>query len=194
MAVVDHPLALKPENMEWGITKAGVQFRSPFDGSIEAIDYPGDFWTLAIGYPPMMDGDSGQLDAFWSWMAGGVNKVRVYHFKRPVPLGSMRGAPTLVGSVARGATQLQISTNGGLKAGDFFKVGNQLCRCMADCDAVGGVLTVPLVGRVRAALSAGTVVQWDRPTATFIFPAKAFSMAFAAGVTGRVMVDLVESP
>ncbi|RZL39857.1 MAG: hypothetical protein EOP35_02560 [Rubrivivax sp.] len=194
MAINDHPLSLKPENMEWGSTKAGVQFRSPFDASVEAIEFPGEFWTLAIGYPPMFDSDSGLLDSFWSFMAGGSNKVRVWHFKRPVPLGSMRGLPTLAVSVARGALSLQITTDGGLKAGDFFKIGNQLFRALFDCDAVGGVLTVQLVQRVRAALSAGASVQWDRPTATFIFPSKSFSMAFASGVTGRVQVDLVESP
>lgn len=33
MAINDHPTSLKPENMEWGTVKAGVQFRSQFDGS-----------------------------------------------------------------------------------------------------------------------------------------------------------------
>lgn len=194
MATYDHPTAMKPETMEWGSTKAGVQFRSPFDASVEGVEFPGEFWTLAIGYPPQLDTDSGALSAFWEFMAGGANKVRVYHFKRPVPLGSMRGSPTLSYPVTRGDQSLSINTDGGLKAGDFFKVGNQLFRALFDCDSVGGVLTVKLVQRVRAALPAGAAVLWDRPMATFIYPAKSHSTSFGAGVTGRATVDLVESP
>jgi hypothetical protein len=194
MATYDHPTALKPENMEWGSTKAGVQFRSPVDGSVEAIEFPGAFWTLSIGYPPVFDTDSGLLESFWSMMAGGFNKVTLWHLKRPQPLGTMRGTPTLAASVARGADTLTINTTGGLKAGDFFKIGNQLFRCLFDCNAVGGVLTVPLVQRVRSALTAGAAVTWDKPTTTFIFPTKSFSLGIASGVTGRALVELVESP
>jgi len=194
MAVYDYPVALKPETMEWGTTKAGVQFRSPFDGSIEAVGFPGDFWTLSIGYPPQFDRDSGALSAFWEHMAGGINKVRVPHFLRPVPQGSMRGTPTLAAAASRGDSTLQITTTGGLKAGDFIGVGNQLCRALFDCDPVGGTLTVTLVNRIRAAVSSGSPVTWDHPTATFIYPSKTCSTSFSEGVSGRSMIDLVESP
>lgn len=194
MAIYDHPTAFRPESMEWGSTKAGTQFRSPFDGSVEAIEFPGEFWSLAIGYPPSFDVDSGPLSAFWEYMAGGYNKVRVYHFKRPIPLGSMRGTPVLNAAAARGDLTLKITTTGGLKAGDFFKVGSQLFRCLFDCDAVAGVLTVPLVQRVRSALASGSSVTWDRPTTTFIMPSRSFSTAFSQGIVGRSQIDLVEAP
>lgn len=192
MATFDLPSSLKPATMEWGSIKAGVQFRSPFNGSVESVEFPGERWraslTFNLGTPDL----AAQAEAFFARVAGGTERVRLRHFLRPAPLGTMRGSPTLNASAARGDLQLAINTTGTLKAGDFFKVGGQLFQCFTDCSPSAGVLTVPLVQRVRAALSAGAAVSWDRPTALFICPAMSSATGYSPGAVAPIAVDFEE--
>lgn len=192
MATFDLPSSLKPTTMEWGSIKAGVQFRSPFNGNVESVEFPGERWraslTFNLGTPAL----AGQAEAFFARLAGGSERVRLRHFLRPVPVGTMRGLPTLNAAAARGDLQLLINTTGTLRAGDFFKVGTQLFQCFADCTPVANVLTVPLVQRVRAALSSGAAVTWDRPTALFICPAMSFAAGYSPGQVAPMAVDFEE--
>lgn len=192
MAVFDLPISLKPSTMEWGTVKAGVQHRSPFNGSLESVEFPGERWRVSLSFNLGAAHLAGTAEAFFGRLAGGSDRVRLRHFLRPQPQGTMRGAPTLNAAAARGDQQLSILTTGSLRAGDFFKVGGQLFQCFADCNPSTGVLTVPLVQRVRASLAGGSAVLWDQPTALFIFPAMSFATGFAPGQVSPVAVDLEE--
>lgn len=192
MATFDHPNALLPESMEWASLKRAIQSRSPTTGATESIEFPAERWQISITYPPRMHRVAGLAEAFFSRVVGGVDRVRVYNFRRPVPWGTMRGSPTLAATVTRGAQALTINTTGTLEAGDLFKIGNQLFQSMSDVAPVSGVLTVPLVQRVRAPLSAGAAVQWDRPTALFILPATVNRSSFSDGLMNRFTQDFDE--
>jgi len=56
-----------------------------------------------------------QLLAFFATLRGGADRLLMWSLLSPAPLGTMRGAPTLSGAVAAGATtaQLQACTAGG---------------------------------------------------------------------------------
>jgi hypothetical protein len=194
MAIFDYPEALMPQNMEWGSIKAGVQHRSPFNGSLEAVEFPGERWRISLTLRPAPARlDRAPLaEAFFGRLAGGVHRVRLRHFLSPAPRGTLRGAPVVASSALQGAEAIAITTTGTLKAGDFFKVGGQLCRVFADCTPVSGTLTVPLVQRLRGPVPAGTAVQWDKPTALFILPAMNFTAGYSPGVQAPVQVDLEE--
>lgn len=192
MSTFDYPLELKPESMEWASLKSSIQFKSPFSGTTESIEFPGERWGLAITLPPRLDYEGGQAEAFFSRIAGGMERVRIGNFMRPVPIGSMRGTPTLNADISRGDLSLRINTDGGLEAGDFFKVGAQLFQCFQTCDAVGSVLTVPLVQRVRVATSAGAAVGWDRPTALFVMPNTTNRVHYGTGILDRMQIDMEE--
>jgi len=192
MATFDLPSSLMPATMEWGSIKAGVQHRSPFNGSVESVEFPGERWRASLSFNLGTPDMAAQAEAFFARVAGGSERVRLRHFLRPAPMGSMRGTPTLNASAARGDLQLLINTTGTLKAGDFFKVGGQLFQAFADCSPSGSVLTVPLVQRVRAALSSGAAVTWDRPTALFICPAMSFAAGYSPGQAAPVAVDFEE--
>lgn len=192
MAIWDLPASLMPQHMEWRSLKAGVQFRSPFDGSTEGIEFPGERWAVSLTLPPRRAAAGGEAEAFFARLAGGVERLRLWHVQRPQPRGTMRGSPTLQASVSRGALSLQIATTGTLEAGDMFGVGGQLFQAFQACTPSGGVLTVPLVQRVRAALTAGAAVTWDKPTALFIVPAMSSGAAFSPGVMAGLAADLQE--
>ena len=192
MATFDHPAALLPENMEWGSVKRSIQSRSPITGAIESIEFPAERWQLSVTYPPRTVAEAGLAESFFSRVVGGVERIRIYNFRRPVPVGTMRGSPTLAASIARGDLSLQINTTGTLEAGDFFKIGNQLFQALFDASPVGGVVTVQLVQRVRAATASGAAVVWDRPTALFVLPATSNRVSYSDGIMNRFTQDYDE--
>jgi len=194
MATFDWPDALTPRSVSWGIQKAGVQFRSPMAGSVESIEFPGQFWRVSVVVPGelMKNGSSGE--AFFGRIAGGVDRVRVPYWQRLRPLGTMRGTPTLQISAARGDLQLLLSAAGTLRRGDMIGVGPQLFQVFADCADVSGTLTVPLVNRVRGPIAAGMAVLWDRPTMVALIPSLQSSRSYEPGEAQPLPVDLEEVP
>lgn len=187
-------MALTPQSVSWGIQKAAINFRSPFAGSVESVEFPGQFWRISITVPQAKMRNGGQGEAFFSRLAGGAERVRVPYWPRLVPRGTMRGAPTLSAGAVRGDLQLLIVTAGTLAAGDMFGCGGQLFQAFQDCAAVAGVLTVPLVNRVRATIASGAAVTWDRPTVTCCAPSLSSSRIYDPGAAGPLAVDLEEIP
>ncbi|WP_349745241.1 hypothetical protein [Roseateles cavernae] len=192
MAVYDYPDTLTPQRMEWRSIKAGVQSRSPISGFADTTEFPAERFVWMLTLPDRRLAEAGEPQAYFGRISGGIDRVRMRHFKQPAPRGTMRGAPTLHASVARGAQALQIATAGTLKAGDLFKIAGQVFMVFQDCAPVAGVLTVPLVHRVRAALAAGTAVVWDRPTFLAIIPAPSSSISMSPGKAAGMTVELVE--
>lgn len=192
MATWDFPSALTPQLWAWRTVKAGVQFRSPFNGAVESIGFPGARWGISMTLPQSTAADGGLAESFFGRLAGGVERVRMGHLRRPIPAGTMRGTPTLNAAVSRGALSLTIATTGTLLAGDLFKAGGQLFMAAQDCVPAAGVLTVPLVQSVRTALASGTSVLWDRPTVEFIMPAMSNAASYRPGAMDGMAVELEE--
>jgi len=106
----------------------------------------------------------------------------------------MRGLPTVAAPAARGARVLTLTTNGTLLAGDLFKVGSTVHKALADCAPLDGVLTVPLVGRMRAPAKAGDAVAWDAPTVRCLMPAMSNASSYSPGAMAGTAIDLEEAP
>jgi hypothetical protein len=194
VAVHDYPTALLPQVLEWASIKAGVQHQSPFNGGLEAVEFPGERWRANLTLPTWhaRNAKAALAEAFFARLAGGVERVRLHHFMRPVPAGTLRGTPTLAAAAVRGDLQLLLATTGTLRAGDLFKVGNQVFQAFADCTPAAGTLTVPLVQRVRAPLAFGAAVLWDRPTALFVMPATSSAAGYSPGMAAPLSAELVE--
>jgi hypothetical protein len=192
MTTHTYPASLLPDAMEWASLKSAIQFRSPFNGATESIEFPGARWGLGLSLPPTLDYLGGEAEAFFNRLAGGMDRVAICNFMRPVPRGTLRGTPTLAATSARGDLTLYLASLGSLAAGDFFKVGTQLFQCFQACSAIGSVLTVPLVQPVRTATAAGAAVQWDRPTALFVMPANSNRVHYGGGVLAALKIDLEE--
>lgn len=194
MADYAWPVGLPPQLMVWSIQKAGVQFRSPYAGSVEAVTFPGWFWKIAITLKPRRAKTGGEAEAFFEGLSGGEDTVLVYHFLRPIPRGTMRGAPTVAVAAARGAQSLVLTTAGTLEAGDLFKIGNTVHKARFACSPVAGQLTVPLVGRVRSALVVGAPVTWDHPTVRCLMPAMGNASSYRPGAMQGTAIELEEAP
>jgi hypothetical protein len=189
MATIDWPAGIRPATFALQQRRSGLQFRSPFNGTAQAVDFVAERWVFSLLLTPRHYAEAGQVEALLFGLMGGVERVRLWHFTRPIPKGTMRGTPVLASGVSRGGTSLPLTTTTGatLKAGDMIGAGSQLFMVGADCTANGsGAITVPVVNRVRATIAGGAAVTWDAPKAEFIVPTMQagvnFQPAFLLGV------------
>lgn len=195
MATTDWPSSVRPQGFVLNLRKAGLQFRSPFNGTTQAVDFVAERWVMSLSASPRRYANSGEVEALLFNLLGGIERVRCWHFTRPAPTGTMRGTPTLSSGVTRGGTTLPIATTAGatLKAGDMLGCGSQLFMVKTDCTANGsGAITVPLINRVRAAIASGSAVTWDAPKAEFIVPAMQAGVTFRPALMEGAAFDLEE--
>ena len=103
-------------------------------------------------------------------LRSGANVLSMYHPRKPTPLGTLAGSPTLSVAASVGANSVVVAATNGqtIKRGDLFGLGTQ--RVMATADAVvsGGVATLAFEPALNAALGSGTPVVWNRPTIDLI--------------------------
>lgn len=102
MTALSLPANFRPLACELALRKAGLQFTSPINGTMQAIDLVAERWVMALDMPAMGAATGGARAAFLGLWAGGINTVPLHHFGRPQPLGTLRGTPTLGASAARG--------------------------------------------------------------------------------------------
>jgi hypothetical protein len=197
MATFNWPATLTPQSVAWGIQKSGVSFRSPMGGSLESIEFPGQFWKASVTLAAAKLRNGGEGEAFFSRLAGGSERVLVPYWPRLVPRGTTRGTPNLHAAAARGDLVLVLNTTGStdtLKAGDMIGAGGQLFQVFQDCAAVAGVLTVPLVNRVRAVIASAAAVTWNAPTFVGLMPATSNLRGYEPGVATTLPIELEEVP
>jgi hypothetical protein len=109
MATIDWPAGLIPQTAQLALRKSGAQFASPFNGTLQSLDFIAERWVLSCSLAPQFQHDPSGVGVFANLLAGGVERVRVWPFHTGgAPRGTLRGAPTLAASVARGATTLAL--------------------------------------------------------------------------------------
>lgn len=197
MTVIAWPHDALPQSCTFGLQKSTLQFVSPFNGTAQTVDLGGDRWTLSLAMPARRrrDGRDGAVEALMMRLVGGIDLAACWHFARPIPVGTMRGTPTVTTTTTRGAATLPITTTAAatLKAGDMFSAGGQLFMVATDCVANGaGALVVPLVNRVRATINAAAAVAWNKPTATFAMLGSAGQVTHVPLMLEGAAFDLVE--
>ncbi len=183
-----------PQAWDWGMRANVFMSTSPYSGDVQTVEVPGARWLCSLTYAPKSDAHQAEIEAFWARVRGPVNRVALWHMKRPAPRGTLRGTPTLASAVAQFATTLPITAGAGetLLAGDMVGVGGQLHMVTADATAAAGVITAQVSPPVRAARASGAAVTWDRPTALFITTAPEYRAQHTAKVSPGMTVDLVE--
>lgn len=137
-------------------------------GKIDRHGFPGGRWTATITLPPDYDPGRAKIEAVVMALRGGARLLRMPHFGRPVPRGTMRGSPTLAQSTTRGADTVTITATGTLLAGDIIGLGDYFFMVGADATASAGAITVAVSPSVPKAFSSGTQVKWDKPTTLWV--------------------------
>lgn len=183
--------AFKPKRFQMRVNSNTRSFASPYTQGLQVVDLMADFWTAVIDLNPGNDQLSGgQIEAFMDRLKGAANRIVLWNLRRPAPLGTMRGSPTLSAGAAQLANTVTVSGSGTLVEGDMLGLGGQLVRVMAPVTLPG---TVEFAPRLRAALSSGTAVVWDRPTANFVLMSNGAPVDWHPGEFTAPSIELRES-
>jgi hypothetical protein len=109
MPTLDWPDALVPQTAQMNLRKSGAQFASPFNGTLQSLEFVAERWVLSCSLAQMSARNPRGVGAFCNMLSGGVQRVRVWPFHtKGVPRGTMRGAPTLASTLTRGAMALPL--------------------------------------------------------------------------------------
>jgi hypothetical protein len=174
MSTYTWPAAWVPTRFNLFVRPNERAFAGYYSGQSQVLDLLGESWVANLTLPPGItdSGTGAELEAFFNRLRGRSNTIALWHLKRPVPRGTLRGTPTISAPVAQLASTISISSGQAyatLSAGDLLGFGGQVSQVAtpAVADASGVFAAVELAVRARTAIPAGTAVQWDKPTITF---------------------------
>jgi len=113
------------------------------------------------------------------------------------PVTVIYGGPSLITDAAAGANTITMRGQAGrtLVPGDMLGIGQQLVRVVAPVTFDGSSsATVEFLPRLRSAVTAGTVIIYDKPTATFALMADGVpTINRPARVYDGASVELIET-
>ena len=165
-----------PWPSDWTLERCSIMldpnvrgFSSQYTKSFIAVDLIGEALVMTGRLSRARLADGGSREAFFNRLRG-AHYVSAWHFARPQPIGTQRGAPTLSNDVLQGASVLPLQglTNGNTyKAGDMLGVGGQLFQVADDVLVSGTTANVNTANRARADIAIGSLVTWDKPTANW---------------------------
>lgn len=189
--------AFLPQRMTWGVITSRTAWAAAYTGQVQTVLHLADRLRVTLELPPARGAEAADREAFIAAAVSRAHWLRVWHFLRRAPLGTLRGTPTVHGDVAAGARVMQVQTTAGatLRGGDLLGYNGQLMQCAyGGATANGsGVLTMPLVLPLRRGLEDGTALEWDAPTANFQVLEADPSFEFGpAGWQGALTVSLAE--
>lgn len=174
-------------------------------GNTQARAYGVPRWALSLVSPTTMtDADAGVWKAMLLALRGSLNYLAAFDPSRPVPRGTLRGAPTLLADAAYGDNTATLSCAGQVgktvTVGDWLQIGaglgtSQLVLCTAAAVVDGAAhLALTFEPPLRRAYAAGTGVTWDHPVAYFRRPpGRAGWSPYSSRHTQAMSVDLVEA-
>lgn len=143
----------------------------------------------------------GALREVWMERLRQANTLLLWNLRRPQPVGTMRGSPTVRNNAAQLASTIDIQTTAGatLNPGDMIGFNGQLSRVMGTsawtADGSGHMDGVSIWPRVRSAVTAGAAVTWDAPTAAFRMadPGGVPVEWMPGGITDALSLRLIEA-
>lgn len=160
-----------PTRVAWGAAVNKSAWAAAYTGQTQTISHLADRLRVTLDLPPCAEALAGEREAYFMAVAAGGHWVRLWHFGRPAPLGTLRGTPTVAVSAAAGARYLMLQTTAGatLAAADVLGANSQLIQAAyggATADGTG-LMELPLVLPLRRALAATAALTWAQPTGTF---------------------------
>lgn len=197
MATITFPSGLKTGAVSYGV-QFDVQITTSRNGKVFSYGLPGHRWLATINFEAELErAQRPQIEALIMSLQGGINRLQMHHFGRPIPNGTLRGTPTLAGALAVGAQSMTIANaNGTVKRGDILGLPGQLMMVLADATPVASNMTVAFAPALRTAYNSGTAVAWNKPTTLWI-PTNSSAGPFPyaqGGLRPGISLELVEAP
>lgn len=174
MATVDWPqgAAFMPSALRWGARTPKSSWQAFYTGQRQSVSHLADRMRCTITLPVVLDrAQAGRREAFFTELASSGDWVRLWHFHRPVPLGTVRFTPRLTAAALSGSRTLSIQTSPGatLLGGDMLGLaGNLLMVGAAGATAnASGIMQLPLALPLQVAAAFDSPLTWLRPTGQF---------------------------
>jgi len=187
MATLDWPStrAFQPASITWGARTPKSTWRAFFTGQRQQVSHAADRLRATLELPPCLPADAGRREAYLLALARTGDWVRLRHYAREAPAGTLRGSPLVNANAAAGATSIVLkncATGATLIGGDMLGIGGNLLTVAyaGAVEAGGGLMTVPLLLPLRVAVATDNAVTWDKPTGTFQFEPDAVDMEYTA--------------
>lgn len=195
-----------PEQMNWGAESRTLSTESILSGAVQTTGVPGKRWKVGMNIPAKSYEDRTvrmDLEGFLDRLGGKEHRVSLWHMgcKGIGGYGYPMGTINQTGVTARDSlnqfTTYFVLTGCGalstLLAGDFFSVNGQLIMNPSNVTADGnGDMLIPIITRLRKAVSAGQPVTLVRPTATFVLESNIWTSGYALGANQGLGVDFSE--
>lgn len=198
MDYVVWPGSFQPSVFEIGLRSHVAVTSSTYTGQVQTQELPGSRWLVRVILPQNVGPDTqAEIEAFFAKVRGQANRIQMWHLKRPVPRGTLRGTPTLGSAAAQGGKTLVIAGSGGstLLAGDMLGItvasGVQVVQVVSASGT--GTITAEVSPPLKAAANAGSAVYWSQPMINFIVTNPEVMVPYGAGgVNPGVAIDLTE--
>lgn len=201
MSVIAIPSGLLVHVFSFGQTDYSLTFQAGDTGAQQTRILAPPRWTLTmsagLGLAP---DEAAKWRSFLLQLRGKTNQLAVYDIKRPAPLGTITGSPTLTSAVAVGDTSIAITTSAGLTLlqGDRFQLGTgqsrQLFEVVSTATANGsGFMTVTVEPPSRYVQTLGSAVVISQPTCLMRRTDSATQWSANANAEGNFSVSFIES-
>lgn len=197
MAYVNWPQWLQPEMFEIGIRSNVAITSNTYTGQITTQELPGSRFVVRAVMPPSLGDRQAEVEGFFAKVRGQANRIMLWHLKRPVPRGTLRGNPVLMSGAGQGDVMVEISGSPGstLLTGDMLGITtNRGVQLIQVVEASGsGVISAEISPPLQAASNAGAIVYWYQPQAAFISMNQEIMVPYGkSGVDPGVSIDLVQ--
>jgi hypothetical protein len=199
MSIITFNSALRVAKLRWERADQDVMFRGPF--GVQAMNTAAPLWKVAVNFDTLDQSEAGAYQAMLMQLNGARNTLELWNLGRPVPLGTMRGSPTLSATASPGATTLAITNVGQasttLKAGDYLGIGTaytqQVVMVLTDVTLDGsGAASVSISPAVRFTQASGSAVVWSQPKALFRQQSPSNGWDYERTITSGLAMDLLE--
>lgn len=171
-----------PADLSFGASTPKSAFVGFFTGNVQSVGHLSDRLRCTLSLPPCGPAIAQQREAWILSLLSTGDFVRLQHFQRSTPLGTMRGTPTVGLAALAGARTIRIQTTAAatLVAGDMLGIGTQLLMVdYAGATANGsGVMDVPLVLPLVQAVAVSDAVTWSAPTGQFQMVADSLMLSY----------------
>lgn len=123
------PASPGPRNTVFAANNLVSVAASPFTGTAQVQEFPGEWWEVAISLPPMVQDDAEQWTSFLTALRGQAGTFYLGDPARTAPAGVATGTPLVNGTQAGGSKALATkgwtpNTTGILKAGDYIQINS----------------------------------------------------------------------
>lgn len=170
--IIDWPTTAPflPAQMSLGLIVSEALARGFYTGNVlSQRSAQADRMTCVLTLGPCNALEAGDRDGYIFNLRSQRLWARFGLVHRPIPLGTLRGTPTVTSAAVAGAMSLAITTTAGatLKAGDLLGCGTNTLIMVgipgATANGSGAIASCPLAMPLPVALSGGAALTWDNP-------------------------------